>query len=183
MVYCYPGGTIELLLWQALKLYPTEALFSFLVDKSYRVRMAAARELQIRGEKVAFEWAKKLLGARAAYKREIAVFLLGQLGTPNYPYREESLPLLKEAWHDPHIYVRTEVIRSLGHLRAIELIDLILEAACDQDAGIRTAAAVMLDANRFRDPRAEQALIKLRNDPDEKVRYWAEDWDEPDHVY
>jgi HEAT repeat protein len=176
MGYSRTGGTIEHLLWRALKLYPTEALFSFLVDKSYRVRMTTARELHIRGEKVAFEWAKDLLGACAAYKREIAVFLLGQLGTPNYPYREESLPLLKEAWHDPNVDVRAGVISALGHLCAIELIDLILEAAHDQNAEIRAAAAAALDANRFDDPRVEQALIKLRIDPDKNVRYWAEDW-------
>jgi HEAT repeat protein len=175
----YRGGSIDILLWQALQLYPTEALFGFIVDKSYRVRMAAARELHIRGENVAFEWAKELLGARAVYKREIAVFLLGQLGTPDYPYREESLPLLKDAWHDPNADVRAGVIDALGHLRAIELIDLILEAARDQNADIRMAAASTLDANRFDDPRAEQALIKLRTDPDKDVRYWAEDWDEP----
>jgi hypothetical protein len=56
------NGTIDSLLWKALKQYPTEALFRFLVDRSYRVRMAAAHELQIRGEKIAFEWAKELLG-------------------------------------------------------------------------------------------------------------------------
>jgi HEAT repeat protein len=108
--------------------------------------------------------------------------LLGQLGTPSYPYREESLPLLKEAWHDPNTYVREGVISALGHLSAIELIDLILEAARDQNADIRSAAAAALDANRFDDPRAEEALIKLRNDPDEDVRYWAEDWDTSDNA-
>jgi HEAT repeat protein len=171
------GGSIDILVGQALENYSTEALLSLLVDRSYTVRSIAARKLKLRGERVSFEKAKELLKARAAYKREIAVNLLAQLGTPNFPYREETLPLLEAAWNDKNVDVRAGVIDALGHLRAIELIDIMLEAAQDQNADIRASAAAAFDANRFNDPRAEQALEKLRNDPNENVRYWAEDWD------
>jgi HEAT repeat protein len=168
-------GAIELALFYMFRDFPTKVLLKYLVDRSWRVRLAAAHELEVRGERVAFDWAKELLTARAAYKREIATHILGQLGTPNYPYREESLVLLKEAWHDKDSHVREGVICALGHLCAVELIDLILEAAQAPEAEVRCAAAFAFYRNSFDDPRAEQALIKLRDDQNEEVRYWAED--------
>jgi HEAT repeat protein len=138
------------------------------------VRDTAARELQIRGERSAFERAVQLLKYKAAYKRETATFLLGQLGTPKYPYRAESIPLIEKMCKDKDISVRNTAITSLGHLRAKESIGLMLEAAHDEDASIRIAAAFALSMV-LPDARAEEALEVLKNDPDEEVRYWAED--------
>ena len=49
------------------------------------VRTAAARELQMRGGRDIFEKVQHLSGNENPETREIAAFILGQIGTPKMP--------------------------------------------------------------------------------------------------
>ena len=51
------SSTLRLLVWQALKSYPTEALLKLLGDDDFIVRTAVARELQVRGGSEVHAWA------------------------------------------------------------------------------------------------------------------------------
>ena len=101
------NSTIDLLVFQALKQYPTNALVPMLEDKDVIVRSAVARELQIRGGDEVFIAAQKLGASERHESREIAAFLLGQLSTPTLPYLEQSVPLLKVHLKDDYHEVRS----------------------------------------------------------------------------
>ncbi|MGA4817248.1 hypothetical protein ACPA9J_31210 [Pseudomonas aeruginosa] len=58
------------------------------------VRTAAARELQMRGGVTYLRKFSIYLETRIPETREIAAFILGQIGTPKMPFKDESLPTL-----------------------------------------------------------------------------------------
>ena len=72
------NSTIDLLVFQALKQYSTNALVPMLEDKDVIVRSAVARELQIRGGDDVFTAAQNLGASERHESREIAaLFVLG----------------------------------------------------------------------------------------------------------
>ena len=107
------NSTIDLLVFQALKQYSTNALVPMLEDKDVIVRSAVARELQIRGGHEVFIAAQNLGASERHESREIAAFLLGQLSTPTLPSLEQSVPLLKV-----HLKDDCHEVRSGGVTRA-----------------------------------------------------------------
>ena len=137
-------STLRLLVFQALKLYSTPALVPMLLDKDLIVRSAVARELQIRGGDDVFIAAKKLGAAERHESREIAAFLLGQIGTPSFPYRDQSIPLLKAHLSDPYHEVRSAAAAALGHLHADEALNELLLLATDSEPDVRECMAFAL---------------------------------------
>lgn len=169
------GSSLRVLVSQALRSYPTRILYSFLDDSSTVVRTAAARELQSRGEVESFEYAVSLLSDKRAYTREIGVFILGQLGTPNYPYKDASIDLIAERLNvDKSKMVRAAAAAALGHLEAFSKLDILIHAASDESANVRACAAYALTRMKRR-PRAREVLRTLRNDENAEVRCWAND--------
>lgn len=166
-------SSLRLLVFQALKGYETKVLFQFLGDRSSIVRTAAARELQMRGGNDVFQKGVELLGSKSAVKREIGAFLLGQLGTPNMPFRDETIPLLESRLReDPFPAVREAAAAALGHLHAVQSVDALISAADDETAQVRAAIAFSL--SRFQDsPEALSCLKQLQHDQDPMVREWA----------
>jgi len=169
------GESLRLLVAQALRAYPTPSLHPFLEDKSVVVRSAAAREVQIRGESISFEVVIRLVGDRRAYVREIAVFILGQLGTPNYPFRERSIPIISDRLvSDKSPAVRAAAAAALGHLNAHESLDALAEAVSDASAEVRACTAFALN-NMKRRRKARELLSILKSDKNVDVRFWADD--------
>ncbi|PTR26300.1 HEAT repeat protein [Luteibacter sp. OK325] len=169
-----PNSTVRLLVFEAIRSYPSDALLLMLDDEDTIVRMAVARELQVRGEKKAFDHALLRCDDLRDFVREIAAFTLGQFGTPTYPFRSESIPKLAElAVHDPSFEVRATAVASLGHLHAEESMQVLLESANDPEADVRAMAAVSL--GRLGPlPEVVETLDKLLSDPDSEVREWAQ---------
>jgi HEAT repeat protein len=169
------GESLRLLVAQALRAYPTQSLYPFLEDKSVVVRSAAAREVQIRGESISFEASIGLTGDKRAYVREIAVFILGQLGTPNYPFRERSIPIISDRLAlDKSAAVRAAAAAALGHLNAYESLDTLAGAASDASAEVRACTAFALN-NMKRRRKARELLSQLKHDENDDVRFWAND--------
>ena len=167
------GSALRTLIYGALKEYPTPALHPLLGDANHIVRTAVARELQTRGERESFHVAKHLLSKKKAHLREIGCFLLGQLGAPGCPYREESLPLLKAALSgDSSADVRSAAAAALGHLAASTEADTLLLAADDPNAKVRASIAFALTRLK-QTRRIRGALLNLRSDDDERVRLMA----------
>lgn len=167
------SSTLRLLVFQALKEYPTQALFPLLTDPDDIVRTGVARELQIRGSEDVFAHASELLKGDRFETREIAAFVLGQLGTPNFPYRDQSIPLLRPLLHDKYYEVRGAAAAALGHLKANEALNDLLELASDSEAYVRENVAFAL-AFTGADQRSIATLRKLSNDDNSDVRGWAE---------
>lgn|GEM_PF-892136 len=166
--------TLELLVFEALRSYPSDALLHMLDDESTIVRTAVARELQVRGERTAFDYVLLLCDDSRDFVREVAAFTLGQFGTPTYPFRSECIPRLAEmAAHDASFDVRATAVASLGHLHAEESMQVLLESANDSEADVRAMAAVSL--GRLGPlPEVVKTLDMLLSDPHREVREWAQ---------
>lgn len=169
------GESLRLLVGQALRSYSTNNLHPFLEDLSVLVRSAAAREIQNRGEAESFEYAKSLLMDKRGFVREIAVFLMGQHGTPTYPFKTEAIPLISQRLDlDKSAAVRAAAAAALGHLKAYGALDILIDAAKDKSADVRSCVAFALTRMKRR-ARARTALDALKKDESSEVRFWAED--------
>lgn len=169
----YSESALKLLVYQALKFYPLNALHSLISDSSVIVRSAVARELQVRGDESTFVILSSLINDPCESTREICAFALGQLGTPSYPFREKTLPLLSSLARDSSIEVRSAAIAGLGHLGASECVDILVVAAADMSAIVRASAAAAL-GSVARTAIVSNTLNALLLDEDQLVREWAE---------
>ena len=167
------ASLLRLLVSQGLKSWPWEALLRASLDKSVIVRTAAARELHVRPEVDAiFERIIPMLGSRDAGTREIAAFILGQLGTPAMPRREGSFPHLATLLSDQSSSVRSVAVSSIGHLahggmpKAIE--DKLVALRDDASADVRAMVAYAL-GNSSGHGEAMITLEQLIRDPQPEV--------------
>ena len=87
-----------------------------------------------------FEHARQLATSKKKDDREIAAFILGQLGTPERPFKGESLPLLQKLCADRSAEVRETAVASLGHLKAVEAIDSVKQLKRDNDESVQKMA-------------------------------------------
>lgn len=110
--------------------------------------------------------------------REIAAFVLGQLGTPKCPYANESFPILATLADDPYFEVRCAATAALGSLASLghppppAIGDRIVKASTDDASDVRAAAAFSLGC--IESTYALKALRKLSVDTDSGVRDAAE---------
>jgi HEAT repeat protein len=173
------GHSLRQLVWQALKACPTIALFQFLEDRDVIVRSAAARELQLRGGRAAFERARQLLTSRGTTIREMGAFLLGQLGTPKRPYKKKSTKLLLGLLRaESNPVVRATAITSLGQLKAVEALRQITAFSKDRSPAVRGSVAFAIGMVYSERPkeipsRLEKLLHKLHADKSRGVREQA----------
>jgi HEAT repeat protein len=167
-----PGHSLRTLVWQALRTYRTEHLFPFLLDRDVIVRTIAARELQVRGTLQVFEHVIQLAGQDRHVAREVAAFVLGQLGLSKRPYRNRSFPVLAKLAEDAHPSVRSAAIASLGHLRLPRSLPAVVQAAQDRVAPVRLSAAFALGKFK-KTPETVRLLRKLARDKHPQVREWA----------
>jgi HEAT repeat protein len=170
-----PGHSLRMLVSQALRSYKTRNLYQFLEDRDPVVRTAAAREIQIRGTRDSYKYLLKMLDDKRGFIREICIFTLGQLGTPEYPFREESVSvLMRYLANDRNVAVRAAAAAALGHLRAIEALDSLIEASSDSSAEVRSNVAFALKMMKTR-AKARNTLAMLKQDKNDNVRFWAND--------
>lgn len=173
----YSTSTIRLLVFQALKHWETKALFSLLFDEDCIVRSAAARELQTRGEEETFKKLKTLTDDPVSYVREISAFTLGQLGTHEFPFKEQSIPLLQKLLSDADFEVRAAAVAAFGHLgtdgKAEVIEEQLLAMADDQSEEVRECLAFAL-GNSSGSEKVIATLARLQKDNSEEVRSWAE---------
>ena len=166
-------STLRLLVWQARKKWPTRSLISLVLDPDPIVRTGAAKELHMRRSPEIYEKAKKLCAHRRDDAREIGAFVLGQLGTPKFPFRTKSIPILANLLsRDRSADVRAAAAASLGHLNANEAIDQLVRAAKDSNVVVRECVAFALG---FLEPseEVERVAHTLAKDKDKDVRGWA----------
>jgi len=175
----YEGHSLRLLVWQASKQYRTAALWQFLYDRDVIVRSATARELQIRGGKLVYEQTKKLLKDDSKTIRELAAFILGQLGTPKRPFKTASTrDLLRLIKFEKNATVRATSICSLGQLKATKALATIISFSHDPSPAVRGSVAFaigMIYCEKLATIpiRTKRLLNKLCSDKPREVRGMA----------
>lgn len=170
------NSTIRLLVFQGLQKWDTKSIFELLYDEDYIVRSAAARELQIRGEEWTFKKLQNLVANPIPYVREISAFTLGQLGNPKYPFKKQSIPLLKKMLFDDDPEVRAAAVAAFGHLGTYDISgfieDQLIAMTSDESEEMRESLAYTLGSSSGSE-KVIEALTFLLNDNSEGVRSWA----------
>ena len=171
------GSTLRLLVSQALKNWSVEAVLGLIVDDDYIVRTSAARELQLRGGKDIYEQVTRFVNDKRAYVREICAFVLGQLGTPDMPYKDETFPLLLSLLKDKDSDVKAAAASALGHISFSgmpkDVEDALLLSSKDEDNNVRACVAYAL-GNSSGSKAVKNSLEQLKNDKEESVRSYAD---------
>jgi HEAT repeat protein len=176
-------STLRFILWDALKSYPTSELLRLITDEDPIVRTSAAKQLHFRATNEVADRLTQLLSSEQDYIREVAAFGLGQLGTPEKPFRAVSSELLVDLLsRDESADVRAAAAAALGHLFVDESLPeasarALSTAAADSDARVRACVAFALSAHRD-SPVAARVLRDLEHDEDADVRMWAVDEDD-----
>jgi len=163
---------IEYELWEEMKLYELSRLHEELLSSEEMRRFAAAERLRLRGDNRTFEYVVSLSKAQDASYREVAAFIFGQLGTPNRPFRKQSIPILSDLLrYDPISKVRAGAAAALGHLSALESFEYLNDASEDKDADVRANVAFAFGA--IKGEKVIEPLIRLTHDDDSEVASWA----------
>jgi len=158
-------------LWEEMKSYDLARLHAELVSPRRARRFVAAKELHLRGRRETLEYAATLTHSAVAEYREIAAFVLGQLGPPERPFRAKSLDLLVTLLNDQSPRVRAAAISSLGHLKSTESVGRMATMVGDGSSEVRESLAFALGAIGGRE--AVPTLIALTRDEDSRVIGWA----------
>lgn len=157
-------STLRLLVSEALKSWPTPAILKLLEESDVIVRTASARELQVRGTRDIYNHAVALSESNLADLREIAAFILGQLGTPEYPFSKESFPIVLRLSRDSVADVRSAAAAALGWLCSgsmpDEVEERLISLCSDADKDVRACAASALGSSSG-SPQVRQALNGL----------------------
>lgn len=170
-------STLRFIIWEALKNYPTDELLNLIEDEDPIVRTSAAKQLHFRPNKKVFEKSINLVSSKKDYEREIGAFLLGQLGTPNHPYKMQSFSYLVRLMSDASSEVRASAVAAIGHLGANTPIDdnnilnCVIQLAKDKCSDVRFCCAFALAS--FNSDDARKVLNDLIADHCKIVRDWA----------
>lgn len=169
-------STLRLLASQALKEWSDKAVINVLTDDDYVVRTLAARELHMRSSNEVFAKIIELSHSTKPEVREICAFVLGQLGTPNMPFREQSVPDLLRLLTDDNENVRAASAAAIGHAfvsgMPISVEKALYHAAKDSESLVRCCVASALgSATNVKE--AMKTLNILSKDADQQVREYA----------
>lgn len=150
------GTTLEMFASRYLDHVSTQELFQWIDDKDAEVRTLVARKMQCRGTDAIFKFAKKRTKSKKKYQREIAAFILGQLGclfegANKYPFKLQSKTLLMKLVGDKSKSVRAAAIAAFGHLYSENLDQdiesLLIGCADDKSKSVRIALSLSLSAS------------------------------------
>jgi len=136
------------------------------------IRWSYVQTLHVRGGLEIFEAALKLCKSKNPLDATLGADILGQLGTPDFPFHEASMPALLEIF-DNHeeenpLQAATMALGRTGDSRAAKKL---IELKDHESAEIRFA--VVHGLGFYEDEKSVKAVIELSTEEDEDVRNWA----------
>jgi len=159
-------------LFQEMKQKSDEELYEVIRCGLQDEKHAATVQLTTRGGITNFQKAVEFCQSTDPSIRAEGASILGQLGTPERPFREESTPILISLLeNDANECVRGAAAAALGHLCDESAIPFLLKSATDHSSEVRFNTAFALGC--FDNINVVSALIILSTDLDDDVRNWA----------
>ncbi|MFC4589093.1 HEAT repeat domain-containing protein [Sphaerisporangium corydalis] len=145
-------------------------------DPDGTIRWKATAVLHTRGDLETFTEARRLCASDSAEERVLGVDILGELGSPQRPFIDKTLSVLRYlAASDDDIRVLHAVLIAFGHLRDPRALPSVIDLAAHENPTVRYGAAYALShvLGRPADPAGLAALRRLARDPDDDVADWA----------
>jgi HEAT repeat protein len=165
---------LRFILLQTLQSHSEEHLFELVLEEDIVLRTAAARELHTRATSKTFEFAVQLVHSPRFGEREIAAFILGQLGSPVRIFHQESLKLLLGLIDDPYYEVRATAAGAIGFIavgideQIPDVVDSLVRLKTDKHDSVRASLAYALAFLRF--DKSNDCLISMIDDNSAEVQ-------------
>lgn len=149
-----------------------ELIAAALGEEDEDARWEFVATLHRRGSREVFDAARNLCESGVPLEETLGADIVGQLGTPELPFKKESvLILLKVIDSENDVNAVQAATMALGRMEDSRAIEKLLELRNHANEDVRLAVAHGLLA--LEDDSAVNALIGLSSDEDEDVRNWA----------
>ncbi|WP_353327981.1 hypothetical protein [Chitiniphilus shinanonensis] len=116
MIYLDSG--IYILAWQRAKQLTNLELINFVRSRDAATRNLIIQELHARPFEDVFQAALLLISEGQAQSRASGYLILGQLGTPDRPFRDRSTPIILQGLEKERVAtVQSAILYAIGHLK------------------------------------------------------------------
>ncbi len=170
---------LYILAWQRVKQLTNRELLCFICSKDALVRDLIIREFHLRPSREVFEIAVALIHDKRAQARESGYLILGQLGSPNRPFRDDSMPLIMLGLESERsVSVQCAIACAIGHLEPpqsfhTKIIDGFLRYLDSNRKSLQLAIAFAV-ARLSTSDQLDRLLEKLLSSGDPDVKEWVE---------
>jgi len=170
---------LYILAWQRVKQLTNAELLCFVRSKNALVRDLVIREFHVRPSRDVLEIALSLLHEKKAIARAAGYLILGQLGSPDRPFRDDSMPpILRGIESEKSPSVRCAIAYAIGHLvppRPFheQIIGGLLRFLDAKEKSLSVSIAFAIAGLSLSD-RLDQLMKRLLADGDQDVREWVE---------
>lgn len=154
-------------------------LLCFACSKDALVRDLVIREFHVRPCREVFEIAAELVHDKRSRTRETGYLILGQLGSPERPFREQSIPLIIQGLKsEKSILPQCAIAYAIGHLvppRALneEIVDGLFRYLAGNRKSLQMAVAFAIAGLSITD-RLDELVKGLLSSGSQDVREWVE---------
>ncbi len=170
---------LYILAWQRVRQLTNSELLCFVRSKNALVRDLVIREFHIRPSREVLEIGLSLVRERKAVARASGYLILGQLGSPDRPFRDDSMPeIMRGIELEKSPSVRCAIAYAIGHLAPPrvfheQIIDTLLHYLDAKSKSLRVAVAFAVAGLSLSD-RLDQLVKRLLADGEQDVREWVE---------
>lgn len=170
---------LYILAWQRVKQLTNIELRCFACSKDALVRGLVIQEFHVRPSREVFEISSALIHDKRARAREAGYLILGQLGSPDRPFRDASMPLIMQGLElERLVSVQCAIAFAIGHLvppKALhgKIIDGLLLYLDGNRKSLQVAVAFAVAGLSISD-QLNRLLEKLLSDGNKDVKEWVE---------
>ncbi|MFT3960593.1 hypothetical protein [Propionivibrio sp.] len=170
---------LHILAWQRVRELTNAELLCFIRSKNTQVRDLIIREFHVRPSREVLEIALSLVNEKKAVARAAGYLILGQLGSPDRPFRNDSIPAIMKGIESEKLpSVRCAIAYAIGHLAPPkifheQIIVGFLRYLDTKNRSLQEAVAFAV-AGLSPSDRLNQLIEVLLADGDQDIREWVE---------